>query len=256
MKKRKGLIFAAILAFLAVAAMAVYVLYISPNYIVPAETYNEAKKLYDSGNYMKAALKLDSIKGYGDSAKLAKNAWKLAGDVAYNEGKIDVASACYDKGSAGEADIKRLDELYLSLAENAFMSGEISRGEISLNSIKNKDAYIDRIDALRISSIKNMLNGAANADDIRASAARYKLCSEGAYGTIIADLMERGAAQLSNRSIELAQIYFHNVKDFVDDGNITSVMEWIKSEYRKAAEAADARGDRIFAAKCKAMIEE
>lgn len=254
MKKRKGLIFAAILAFLAVCAMALYVQYIAPKYIMPAETYNEAKKLYDSGDYMKAALKLDSIRTYKNASELAKIAWKSAGDVAYVNGNIDMASACYSKCGANDEDIRRIDEIYISAAETAFAEGDVSSGEVSIASITNKNGYRERIDASRLKSIKRGLDNAQTIEEITAVASRCELCSDEANGDVVALLMECGAAQLEKRKIELAQTYFLCAKRYANEENLPTVVEWMNSKYRKAAFAAEERGDMIFAQKCSEMI--
>ena len=192
MLKKKSIIFALVLAVLAVGAAFAYVKYVYPRIVEPAETYAKARNLYNGGNYMKAALELESIRDYSDSSKLAKQAWKLAGDNAYNEGKFDLASSCYEKAGADETDVARMDECYLRLAENAFANNRLSGGEMYLQCVSNAPGNADRIDALRMNTANSIMDSGLSIENIESAVDRLKLCSETASPQIMDMLVNRG----------------------------------------------------------------
>ncbi|MBR3299135.1 MAG: hypothetical protein IKI64_08020 [Clostridia bacterium] len=250
MLKKRSIVIALILSALTIGAAFIYVNYIYPKIIAPAETYSQARSLYNEGNYMQAALKLGSIPGYSDSRKLASQAWKLAGDSAYNEGKFDMASACYIKAGSKEEDMARMDECYLRLAENAFLNGMVSRGEIYLNCVSNAEGNEKKKDDVRITAAKLAINAGLDEANIDQAIDRFEACSENANGEIKDILLGWGKTALENFDMESANTLFAAAKRFCDEEQLTALIETINNEWTEAGKRALARGMDAFAQKC------
>lgn len=250
MLRKKSIIIAIVLAVLAVGSAYAYVKYVYPRVVEPAETYAQARNLYNSGNYVQAALKLESIPKYSDSVKVAKQAWKLAGDNAYNEGNFDLASACYEKAGSNAEDVARMDECYLRLAENAFENDMISRGEAYLQCVSASEGNSDRIDEIRINTANALLNAGVNASSISGAADRLGLCSEKAMPRVIELLVNRGKAALAVFDLDSANSLFNAAKRFTAEDAQAAFDESIASEWTKTGIAALERGMTSVAEKC------
>lgn len=250
MFRKKSIIIAIALAVLAVGAAFAYVKYVYPKVVEPADTYSQARNLYNSGDYIKAALKLDSIPKYSDSAKLAKQSWKLAGDNAYNAGNFDLASACYKKAGSNEEDVARMDECYLRLAENAFANGMVSKGEIYLQCVSQATGNSDRIDTIRINAAHAILNSEINASSIENAVDRLALCSENAMPQAIDLLVNKGRAALSVFDLKSANMLFNAAKRFASEDGAAQLDERIDNEWTQAGLNALERGMTVVAQKC------
>lgn len=250
MLKKKSIIIAIVLAALAIGAAFVYVEYIYPKIVEPAETYSQARDLYNGGNYMQAAMKLESIPKYSNSASLAKQAWKLAGDSAYNEGDFDMASACYMRAGSNEEDVARMDECFLRLAENAFAKGLSSRGEIYLNCVTNSEENIRKMDAIRIDSANALLNNGINEQSVGSALDRLVSCSEEAHSGVVDMLIGWGKKALESFDMQSASSLFAGAQRLASESEQEAVKNRINDEWFEAGERALESGMESFAQKC------
>lgn len=253
MLKKKSIIIAIVLATLAIGAAFAYVEYIYPRMIQPADTYANARSLYKKGQFMQAALTLESISGYSDSSKLAKQAWKNAGDQAYNEGNFDMASACYIKAGSNEEDVARMDECYLRLAENAFAKDQISRGEIYLNCVSSSDVNTAKTDEIRINAAERLLNGGLTETNIDSAIDRLDGCSEAVGSRIVDRLIGWGEKALDGFDADAAGKLFLAAKRFSPEDEAAAAAERINNAWTEAGKRALEKGMDSFAQRCFAM---
>ncbi len=250
MVKRKGLIAALVLAAIAIGVAFLYVMVISPKFVEPAETYTQARNLYNKGSYMQAALKLESISSFSDSKRLAKEAWKLAGDNAYNEGNFDMASACYIKAGSNEEDVARMDECYLRLAENAFAKELISRGEIYLNCVSSSDANRPKVDEVRLAAAGRILDKGLTEANIDSAITRLEPCTGDAAGKIVQLFEERSKMALTDFNMEAALVLFSAAKRFCPEGELKALEGRMNESFTEAGKKALEQGMASFAQKC------
>lgn len=253
MLRKKSIIIAIVLAVLAVAAAYAYVEYVYPKVVEPAEMYAQARSLYNSGNYINAALKLESIPKYSDSTKVAKQAWKLAGDNAYNDGNFDLASACYEKAGSNAEDVARMDECYLRLAENAFVNDMVSKGEIYLQCVSDAEGNSDKIDDIRLNAAAAILASELTAGNIDKAVDRLKLCSEKATPRAIDLLVNKGRDALSVFDLDSANSLFNSAKRLSSEDGLEALNERINGEWTEAGLRALERGMTTVAEKCFAV---
>lgn len=253
MVKKRSIIIAIVLAALAIGAAVAYVEYVYPKMLEPADTYSKARSLYNKEQYLQAAMKLESIAGYSDSSALAKQAWKQAGDHAYNGGNYDMASACYIKAGSNEEDVARMDECYLRLAENAFANNMLSKGEIYLNCISETDANIAKMDEIRINAAERMLNGGLTEENIDAAIDRFDGCSDAVRGRIIDRLVGWGEKALEGFDAEGASKLFNAAKHFGSEAENAAIADRINNAWTEAGKRALDQGMDSFAQRCFAM---
>lgn len=250
MEKRRSITIAMSLSALAIGVAFIYVMYVYPKLIKPAETYSRARTLFNGGNYMQAALELESIPKYSEAAKLSKQSWKLAGDQAYNEGNFDVASACYVKAGSNEEDVARMDECYLRLAENAFINGELSRGEIYLDFVTKTDENVEKTDTVRIEAAKRILDGGINEESIESALTRLEACSEGPAERITDMLTGWGERALNAFDMESGKKLLSAAKRFCPEAKKQSLDARINTVWTEAGKRALEHDMEAFAQKC------
>ena len=255
MRVNKNIYVAAAIAAAAIVIMSLYVLVISPKLIEPADTYSKAMSLYAQGDYVRAALRFESLGSYSDAEQNARDAWKMAGDEAFNAGRYDEASACYTRSEAGVEDRRKVGECFILQAENAFKNGEFDKAEIYLSCIGDPDAFAERIDAARILGARNALSGGSEKEQVDRAADVIALCREEAYPEISELFFEHGNAMLEDYHIEAAYSAFAAAKRFSNGEAADELLGRIVGAWNDAANRAVAAGDYENAGLCMEMAE-
>lgn len=260
--RNKSLLLAGLLAAIAIGLMGLYVAVISPKLVVPAETYTRAVKLYEAGDFKEAALKLETIKEYSDAETFAKRAWRMAGESAFNAGNIEEAVACYARSDANASELRRVDEAFLSLAEQNFKKGDISRGEIYLGCVQDAEAHSDRINGIRLDAAKRLLNGREGLFDdfmpvrIRIGTAEDLLesCGEEYRSEAARLLYENGEDLLTAYETDGAYASFAAAKRMCPRENTATLLAMINYAWNKAGDRAMEEGNYSAARRCYAMV--
>ena len=244
--KSKSLMLAGLIAALAIALMALYVSVISPKLVVPADTYTKAVRLYEAGDYKAAALKLETIKRYSDAETFAKRAWRMAGESAFNAGNIEEAAACYARSDANASELRRVDEAFLSLAEQSFKKEDFSRGEIYLSCIGDKDGMNDRINGVRLAAAERILGAVAPTGAVHPVALIEKAedllapCTGEAQTSAVRLLFGAGEKALEDGSfmIDAAHAAFSAAKRMCPREDTATLLAMINDAWNKAGDRA------------------
>ncbi|MBR6006754.1 MAG: hypothetical protein IK064_03925 [Clostridia bacterium] len=249
---KRNLLTAGIIAAAAILVMAFYVFVISPKLVEPADTYSNAVKLYNSGDYTRAAMQFESLKTYSDAEKLALDAWKLAGDTAFENGNYHEASACYTRCGSKE-DVKKIDDCFLHLAEEEFDRGDMTKAELYLGCLSS-DTDEAAVDSMRIAGVTKCLENVADKENIERAAQLLKLCSDDRGAEIAGMFTDLGEKLLEKLDIEPATAAFTAANSFCPEAELPSLQSRMNGAWSAAAALAENNGDHETAERCRRMV--
>lgn len=233
-----------------IAALAVYVLFIYPNFTAMRSTYKRAQTAFGNNAFIEAAMGFDSIAGYSDAAERAKDSWKKAAQAAADAGDIDRASAYLLRANASADELESLNETYFNEGEQSYLSGDMESAELYFSCISDKSKYTQRIDELRISYAMTLLE---SADYTRADRA-LALCSPQLYERICGIWFDHGVDILGDWDVAGAGVCFNLAKAY-SDGDSSDIGARINAAWNEAGQLAMAAKEYTIAELCFEMSE-